>query len=93
MPLLIQILGLAIGLPPIINFGSDYLKRKVVADCLAGKKTICLAITEPYAGSDVANLKCEARESVSISNKRKLICHITFFFENAIEYVIVILKI
>jgi alkylation response protein AidB-like acyl-CoA dehydrogenase len=55
--------GLGIGLPPIIKFGSDFLKDRVVQDCLSGAKTIALAITEPYAGSDVANIQCEARES------------------------------
>ncbi|KAG2186257.1 hypothetical protein INT43_002695 [Umbelopsis isabellina] len=54
--------GLGIGLPPIIHFGSDYLKKKVVRDCLAGDKVICLAITEPTAGSDVASLVTEARD-------------------------------
>eukprot|EP01112_Ceratiomyxa_fruticulosa_P023165 TRINITY_DN874_c0_g2_i2.p1 TRINITY_DN874_c0_g2~~TRINITY_DN874_c0_g2_i2.p1 ORF type:complete len:320 (-),score=80.20 TRINITY_DN874_c0_g2_i2:781-1740(-) len=53
--------GLSIGLPPIMLFGSDYLKKKVVADCLRGKEIICLAITEPQAGSDVANLTTEAK--------------------------------
>jgi len=52
--------GLAIGLPPIFLFGSRYLQEKVVASCLRGEKRICLCITEPYAGSDVANLKCTA---------------------------------
>merc|ERR1711862_239990 len=52
--------GLSIGLPPVLHFGSDYLKAKVARDCLWGDKVICLAITEPYAGSDVANLKTEA---------------------------------
>lgn len=41
-------------------FGSKDLKQRVVPDCLAGKKTICLAITEPVAGSDVSGLQCEA---------------------------------
>lgn len=55
--------GLGIGLPPILKFGNKFLKDKVAKDCLAGKKFICLAITEPYAGSDVANLKCEAKKT------------------------------
>ncbi|KAI9094554.1 acyl-CoA dehydrogenase/oxidase [Phlyctochytrium arcticum] len=55
--------GLGIGLPPVMNFGSDYLKKKVVKDCLAGRKNICLAITEPAAGSDVANLTTIAKKS------------------------------
>lgn len=52
--------ALAIGLPPIINFASDHLKRKVVGPCLRGEKRICLAITEPYGGSDVANIRTTA---------------------------------
>ena len=55
--------GLSIGLPPVLQFGSPYLKEKVVADCLTGKKVICLAITEPYAGSDVANLRTTAEKT------------------------------
>jgi len=52
--------GLSIGLPPVMKFGSKYLQDKVCADCLSGKKVICLAITEPAAGSDVANLTTTA---------------------------------
>ncbi|EPB90036.1 acyl-CoA dehydrogenase [Mucor circinelloides 1006PhL] len=54
--------GLGIGLPPILHFGSEYLKDKVVSDCLAGTKIICLAITEPSGGSDVAGLQTEAKD-------------------------------
>jgi len=49
--------GLSIGLPPILNHGSEYLREKVCRDCLTGRKCICLCITEPSAGSDVANLQ------------------------------------
>ena len=52
--------GLSIGLPPVLRFGSKYLQDKVGKACLTGEKVICLAITEPYAGSDVANLTTEA---------------------------------
>ncbi|KAG0030499.1 hypothetical protein BGZ82_007406 [Podila clonocystis] len=55
--------GLGIGLPPIIKFGSEELKSRIVPECLAGRKTICLAITEPSAGSDVANLTTVANEA------------------------------
>ncbi|KAJ3157271.1 hypothetical protein HDU89_002683 [Geranomyces variabilis] len=55
--------GLAIGLPPVLHFGSDYVKDKVVKECLAGRKNICLAITEPAAGSDVANLTTIAKKT------------------------------
>ncbi|KAJ3263814.1 hypothetical protein HDU77_009969 [Chytriomyces hyalinus] len=55
--------GMGIGLPPIIHFGSAEMKARVVPQVLSGDKFICLAITEPYAGSDVANLKCEAKKT------------------------------
>ena len=55
--------GLSIGLPPILKFGSKYLQDKTCAQCLSGEKVICLAITEPYAGSDVANIQCQAKKT------------------------------
>ncbi|KAI8139053.1 acyl-CoA dehydrogenase/oxidase [Fennellomyces sp. T-0311] len=54
--------GMAIGLPPVFLFGSEYLQKRIVPDVLAGKKFICLAITEPSGGSDVANLLTEAKD-------------------------------
>jgi alkylation response protein AidB-like acyl-CoA dehydrogenase len=51
---------MVIGLPPVLNFGSEELKKRVVPDVFAGKKFICLAISEAFAGSDVAGLKTTA---------------------------------
>ena len=53
--------GLTIGLPPVMIWGNQYLRDMVARDCLLGRKVICLAITEPEAGSDVANLHTTAR--------------------------------
>jgi acyl-CoA dehydrogenase len=50
-----------IGLPPVINFGSDKVKQMVAPPVLAGTKRISLAITEPGGGSDVAQLQTTAR--------------------------------
>ena len=50
----------SMALPPVLNYGSDYLKDKVARDVVAGKKNICLAISEPLAGSDVANIATTA---------------------------------
>jgi len=50
----------SIGLPPVSNFGSDDLKKEVIPKILIGEKRICLAITEPSGGSDVANIKTKA---------------------------------
>jgi alkylation response protein AidB-like acyl-CoA dehydrogenase len=55
--------GLSVGLPPILLYGNQQLKDKVARDCLTGNKVICLAITEPYAGSDVAALRTTARKT------------------------------
>ena len=55
--------GVHIGLPPVLNFGSPELRKRVGAPCLQGRGIICLAITEPYAGSDVANIRCTAKKS------------------------------
>ncbi|KAI9256662.1 acyl-CoA dehydrogenase/oxidase [Phascolomyces articulosus] len=52
--------GLAIALPPVMNFAPEPIKNKVVPECLAGEKFIALAITEPSAGSDVAGLQTNA---------------------------------
>ncbi|KAG2185997.1 hypothetical protein INT43_002435 [Umbelopsis isabellina] len=55
--------GLTIGLPPIFNFGSAALKNKIVPEVLNGEKRICLAITEPFVGSDVAGIRTTAKLS------------------------------
>ncbi|CAG9941226.1 unnamed protein product [Clonostachys rosea f. rosea IK726] len=55
--------GFGIGCPPVMKFGSKALKDRIMPGILSGDKRICLAITEPDAGSDVANLTCEAKLS------------------------------
>jgi len=55
--------GVHIGLPPVLNFGSEDLRYRVGLPVLKGEGTICLCITEPYAGSDVANIRCAATKS------------------------------
>ncbi|RKF59912.1 Acyl-CoA dehydrogenase apdG [Erysiphe neolycopersici] len=55
--------GIGIGCPPVAMFASEELKQKVLPGILNGDKRICLAITEPDAGSDVANINCEAKLS------------------------------
>ncbi|PFH53078.1 hypothetical protein AMATHDRAFT_55449 [Amanita thiersii Skay4041] len=52
--------GKVIGLPPVLNFGSEELKAKVIPEVLSGRKFICLAISEAHAGSDVMGLQTTA---------------------------------
>lgn len=52
--------GMIIGLPTVLNYGSEECKKLVVEDVLTGKKFLSLAISEAFAGSDVAGLRCKA---------------------------------
>src|SRR5512147_3062124 len=47
--------------PIIGELGTDEQKREFLAPALAGEKVAALGISEPGAGSDVANLKTTAR--------------------------------
>jgi acyl-CoA dehydrogenase len=55
--------GMAFGVPPIIKFGNQQLQERFLPDLLLGKKRTCIAITEPTAGSDVANIATTATKS------------------------------
>jgi alkylation response protein AidB-like acyl-CoA dehydrogenase len=60
--------GLAMGLavhtdmamPPILAFGTEEQKQEWVVPAIAGRKILCLGITEPDAGSDVSGIKTRA---------------------------------
>ncbi|GAC74186.1 very-long-chain acyl-CoA dehydrogenase [Moesziomyces antarcticus T-34] len=52
--------GLTYGSGPIMHFASDEQKARWLPEIFAGRKRICLSITEPLAGSNVANLSTEA---------------------------------
>ena len=60
--------GLAMGIavhtdmatPPILKFGSEYLKQTYLVPAIKGEKISCLGISEPGAGSDVAGIRTRA---------------------------------
>src|ERR1700737_5251651 len=60
--------GLAMGVavqtdmavPPIPAFGTDGQKQRWVVPAIQGKAILCIGITEPDAGSDVAGIKTRA---------------------------------
>ncbi|MGO9960667.1 MAG: acyl-CoA dehydrogenase family protein [Solirubrobacteraceae bacterium] len=60
--------GLAMGvavqtdmaLPPILAFGTEEQKQQWAAPAIRGTAILCLGITEPDAGSDVAGIKTRA---------------------------------
>lgn len=55
--------GFRYGVPPLLKFAGHKLQEKVLPDLLLGRKRICIAITEPDAGSDVANVQTTALKS------------------------------
>lgn len=52
--------GVAFAIPPLYKFGSLALQEKFLPDLLTGRKRICIAITEPGSGSDVAGTSTTA---------------------------------
>ena len=55
--------GFRYGVPPLLHFADESLQQRVLPDLLLGKKRICIAISEPEAGSDVANVTTTAVKS------------------------------
>ena len=55
--------GYSYAIPPILKFGSKGLQERFLPDLLLGKKRICIAITEPEAGSDVAGIQTTATKT------------------------------
>ncbi|KAF4454148.1 putative acyl-CoA dehydrogenase [Fusarium austroafricanum] len=55
--------GMAYGVPPIVRYAGHQLQERVLPDLLTGRKRACIAITEPEAGSDVANITTVAKRS------------------------------
>ena len=52
--------SLDIGIPPVIALGTEAQKLRFVLPVLRGEKISALGITEPDAGSDVANIRTRA---------------------------------
>mmetsp|Transcript_60303 Transcript_60303/g.152930 ORF Transcript_60303/g.152930 Transcript_60303/m.152930 type:complete len:531 (-) Transcript_60303:458-2050(-) len=55
--------GFCIGLPPVLHFAPPHIRDQVVPEVLRGDKRICLAISEPAAGSDVAGMLTTATKT------------------------------
>jgi len=55
--------GFCIGLPPVLHFAPPPIRDKVIPEVLRGEKRICLAISEPAAGSDVAGMLTTATKT------------------------------
>lgn len=55
--------GMAFGVPPLLHYADRQLQERYLPDLLTGKTRTCIAITEPEAGSDVANILTTAEVS------------------------------
>lgn len=56
--------GLAISLTAVQQWlDNKELKERVTEEVLSGKKKMCLAVTEAFAGSDVAGLRTTAEKT------------------------------
>ncbi len=54
--------GLAIIAPSMLDYGSDFLKRKYLLATLRAEISWCLGMSEPGAGSDLASLSTRAEQ-------------------------------
>lgn len=55
--------GNGIGAPPLVVFGTEEQKQRLLVPVLRGEQRCCLGITEPSGGSDVAAIKTTARRT------------------------------
>lgn len=51
------------GLNPVVIFGTDEQKRRMLPAMLTGEKTACFGVTEPNAGLDTLSLETRAERS------------------------------
>jgi len=75
----------SMALPPIMTVGSKHVQDLVVDCVFAGEKNISLAISEPTAGSDVANIRLTAvreGDKYRVNGQKKWITggHIASYF-------------
>lgn len=58
-----NMMGMTIGMPAVLNFARDEVREAVSDDVFSGRKKICLAISEAFAGSDVAAIRTTAEKT------------------------------
>jgi alkylation response protein AidB-like acyl-CoA dehydrogenase len=53
----------SIGFPPILKYGTEELKDALCPGIINGSIRVCLGVTEPQAGSDVAGIQTTAEKT------------------------------
>lgn len=84
--------GFVIGLPCLVNFGNEEQRTKIAPQIFLGNKRISLAISEAFAGSDVANIQTTAtlspcKQFYIVNGTKKWITNATFsdYFVTAVR--------
>ena len=58
--LVINPIGIGMGMPTLLTYGSDEMKKQLLRRCYTGEDIWCQLFSEPGAGSDVAGLATRA---------------------------------
>lgn len=58
-----NMVGMTISLTAVMQHANPTLRDEVERQCLSGEKKICLAVSEAFAGSDVANIRTVAKKT------------------------------
>jgi alkylation response protein AidB-like acyl-CoA dehydrogenase len=59
------------GLQPVVVFGTEEQKQRMLPPMIAGRDKACFAVTEPDAGLDTTNLKLRAEAAAIITPFRR----------------------